>query len=117
MFNSEFWCGMTTKQRDNHVDTIRGISCLLLVVWHVIGDSSTTGLHVAPHSYWRYFADIFIYFRLPMFAFVSGYVYGKRPFEGDARRFLTGKARRLLLPMFVVEIFSLLLKAWSSIRT
>ena len=37
-----------------------------------------------------------------MFAFLSGYTYGMRPLAGDKKRFLLGKARRLLLPMLFV---------------
>jgi fucose 4-O-acetylase-like acetyltransferase len=90
------------RQRDENIDTARGIACVLLVAWHVIGESPATGLHVAQLSNWRFFADVFIYFRMPLFAFLSGYVYATRPFAGDAKRFLVGKAQRLLVPMFIV---------------
>ena len=39
---------------------------------------------------------------MPLFAFISGYVYANRPFQGQASRFLAGKSRRLLLPLFIV---------------
>lgn len=90
------------RQRDENVDTARGIACVLLVAWHVIGDTPATGLHVAQPSHWRFFADFFIYFRMPLFSFLSGYVYAARPFAGDTKRFLAGKAQRLLVPMILV---------------
>jgi peptidoglycan/LPS O-acetylase OafA/YrhL len=43
-----------------------------------------------------------VYFRMPMFAFLSGLVYTLRPFDGDVRGFVIGKARRLIVPMLVV---------------
>ena len=39
---------------------------------------------------------------MPIFAFLSGYVYAKRPLAGDDTQFILGKIRRLLVPMFVV---------------
>jgi fucose 4-O-acetylase-like acetyltransferase len=93
------------QQRSEYVDTARGIACVLLVTWHVIGSTPTNGLEVPPNSYWRFFADFFIYFRMPMFAFISGYVYAHKPFTGQASRFLAGKTRRLILPLFTVGTF------------
>ena len=93
---------MLDERRDDSVDTARGIACVLLVQYHVIGYEATGGLEVAADSYWRFFADFLIYFRMPLFAFISGYVYARKPFAGQASRFLTGKTRRLLLPLFIV---------------
>ena len=39
---------------------------------------------------------------MPMFTFLSGYVYAWRPFAGNGKQFMGGKVRRLLLPMLVV---------------
>jgi fucose 4-O-acetylase-like acetyltransferase len=45
---------------------------------------------------------------MPLFTFLSGMVYGMRPFSGDSVAFLGGKARRLLVPMlFVGTLFAL----------
>jgi fucose 4-O-acetylase-like acetyltransferase len=74
---------------------------VLLVAYHTIG-GSVTGLRLDEDSFWRTFGDGLIYFRMPMFAFLSGVVYAWRPFTGDGTRFLAGKMRRLLLPMLVV---------------
>ena len=57
----------------------------------------------------RRFNDGLVYLRMPLFTFLSGLVYGLRPFAGDSRAFLLGKARRLLIPMLVVgTLFALL---------
>jgi hypothetical protein len=74
---------------------------VLLVAYHTIG-GSVTGLRLDEDSFWRTFGDGLIYFRMPMFAFLSGAVYAWRPFTGDGMHFLTGKIRRLLLPIFVI---------------
>jgi peptidoglycan/LPS O-acetylase OafA/YrhL len=91
----------TKDGRNESVDTYRGLACVLLVAYHTIG-GSVTGLRLDEDSFWRTFGDGLIYFRMPMFAFLSGVVYAWRPFTGDGTRFLAGKMRRLLLPMLVV---------------
>ena len=91
------------RGRDEYVDTCRGVACVLLVAYHAIGASVGSGLHLAGDSFWRNFADGLIYFRMPMFSFLSGVVYAWRPFTaGNGTHFLLGKMRRLLLPMLVV---------------
>ena len=91
------------RGRDEYVDTCRGVACVLLVAYHAIGASVGSGLHLAGDSFWRNFADGLIYFRMPMFAFLSGVVYARKPFAaGDGTHFLLAKMRRLLLPMLVV---------------
>jgi surface polysaccharide O-acyltransferase-like enzyme len=46
---------------------------------------------------------------MPLFTFLSGLVYGLRPFAGNSRAFLVGKVRRLLIPMlFVGTLFAVL---------
>jgi len=95
--------GANDRGRDEYVDTCRGVACVLLVAYHAIGASVGSGLHLAGDSFWRNFADGLIYFRMPMFSFLSGVVYGWRPFTaGNGTHFLLGKVRRLLLPMLVV---------------
>jgi fucose 4-O-acetylase-like acetyltransferase len=91
----------TASGRNEPIDTLRGFACVLLVAYHAIG-APQTGLHFTGNSFWRIFADCLIYFRMPMFSFLSGYVYAWRPFTGNKTHFVMGKMRRLLLPMLVV---------------
>jgi fucose 4-O-acetylase-like acetyltransferase len=74
-----------------------------LVAYHVIGASSSEGLRVPDNSPWRYFADTFVYLRMPLFTFLSGVVYALRPVRASTRlsTFTTGKMRRLLVPMLI----------------
>jgi surface polysaccharide O-acyltransferase-like enzyme len=55
-------------------------------------------------------ADILVYVRLPLFAFLAGYVYGLRPVSEFDAAFILKKARRLLLPMAVVAAFFVVLQ-------
>ncbi|MEM8789217.1 MAG: acyltransferase [Pseudomonadota bacterium] len=81
------------------IETMRAIAVLLLVTYHVIGAGPRDGLAVDyPHGL-RVFSDFFIDLRMPVFAFVAGFVYGLRPVAPSALgRFLTGKLRRLAIP-------------------
>ncbi len=83
------------------IQSLRGLACLLLVLYHVIGADPSNGLRVSD-SPLRWMNDGLAYLRMPLFTFLSGMVYGLRPFDGDSRRFLGGKVRRLLVPMLVV---------------
>jgi peptidoglycan/LPS O-acetylase OafA/YrhL len=89
------------------LDALRGLACVLLVLFHVIGSDPSHGLRIAEGPL-RLLNDGLTYLRLPLFTFLSGMVYGLRPFAGDSRGFLGGKARRLLVPMlFVGTLFAL----------
>lgn len=98
--------------RNLQVDTLRGLACILLVAYHVVGYDSTAGLRIDSGPY-RELSDLLAYVRMPLFTFLSGMVYAYRPFSGGIRRFIVGKSRRLLLPMLVVGTVFALLQSWS----
>ena len=83
------------------IETLRGLACVLLVFYHVVGADASLGLRVEGGAL-RWLNDALAYLRMPLFTFLSGLVYGLRPFGGNSRAFLSGKARRLLVPMLVV---------------
>ncbi|MFT6735617.1 MAG: fucose 4-O-acetylase-like acetyltransferase [Polaribacter sp.] len=96
------------KNRDVAVDTLRGLACILLVSYHVIGSNYTNGLRISEGMY-RDLNDIFVFIRMPLFTFLSGYIYTNRPFSGNIAIYVNGKTKRLLIPMLVVgTIFALL---------
>lgn len=83
------------------IDTLRGLACILLVSFHVVGVPET-GLRL-PETHWlARLNDWLYYLRMPLFSFISGYVYAARPFKGGAKQFMAGKARRLLLPLLTM---------------
>ncbi|MEN9904616.1 MAG: hypothetical protein RLZZ555_1181 [Pseudomonadota bacterium] len=95
---------------NQHVQTLRGLAIMLLVLYKVVGTDPDVGLEVADGPL-RWFNDGLAYLRMPLFTLLSGLVYGRRPFRAgdDDKAFLLGKARRLLLPMLVVgTLFALL---------
>lgn len=90
------------------IETLRGLACLLLVAYHVIGADPSHGLRIED-GLLRWLNDGLAYLRMPLFTFLSGLVYGLRPFNGRTRAFLAGKVRRLLIPMlFVGTLFAVL---------
>jgi peptidoglycan/LPS O-acetylase OafA/YrhL len=94
------------------VQTLRGLACLLLVAYHVVGSEPTTGLMAADGTLLRHLAESFLYLRMPLFAFIAGLVYSFRSVEpGRLRPFVLGKVRRLLVPMLVVGTAQFALQA------
>jgi len=90
---------VATAERDR-IQVMRGLACLLLVLFHVIGGNAHDGLRVPDDGWIRKGLDLLLYIRMPIFGFLSGYVYALRPTErGRLLPFLRGKARRLLLPL------------------
>ncbi|MDP2537244.1 acyltransferase family protein [Alteromonas stellipolaris] len=87
--------------RDIKVDTLRGLACIFLVAYHVIGNEPSNGLKVSA-GLLREINDLLECVRMPLFTFLSGMVYAIRPIRGNWQSFMKGKARRLLVPMLVV---------------
>jgi len=86
------------------VETLRGLACLFLVAFHVIGSHATSGLRVAEDSPYRQFAVLFQHLRMPLFTFLSGFVYAYRPVvQARWREFAGKKLSRLLLPLVCVS--------------
>jgi peptidoglycan/LPS O-acetylase OafA/YrhL len=101
-----------TGKRDIAVDTLRGLACIMLVAYHVIGISPDSGLKL--HSGIVTDANTLLaYIRMPLFTFLSGLVYGWRPYAGNWKGFITGKTRRLIIPMFVTGTVFALFQAFT----
>lgn len=92
------------RGRDLSIDSLRGVAIILMVAGNVIGGHATIGMQVADDSGWRYFYEMLADLRMPLFAALSGFVYGLRPLRdpGRGRQFVWGKTRRLLVPLVTV---------------
>ena len=91
----------TESQR---IETLRGLACVLLVAFHVVGSEPGTGLHAGEGSAYRQFAYLFQHIRMPLFTFLSGFVYAYRPLRaGELPTFAGKKLLRLLVPFVVVS--------------
>ena len=96
--------------RDIRIDTLRGLACIFLVGYHVIGNNQSNGLHIES-GFLREINDLLETVRMPLFTFLSGMVYAYRPLSGNWPKFLKGKARRLLIPMIVVGTLFAIIQA------
>lgn len=99
---------MTAKpEKDQSIETLRGIAIVLLVSLHCI-----EGLEpgVRSEDGYAYYAYSFESLRMPLFTVISGYVYALRPLTGAIGSFLRGKARRILFPLLSVTTLICLFK-------
>ncbi len=104
----------TKRAKDLSIETLRGVAIILMVMGHVISARPEGGLQVSDDSWWRYFYLTFSPMRMPLFTVISGYVYAMRPVQWESSKvFLTGKARRLLLPMASVATVQYLFTVFS----
>lgn len=100
---------MQSKKKSLEIETLRGLACLLLVLYHVIGPLGG-GLKIDLGSPFRVLADSMVYVRMPLFTFISGYIYSIYKIRGnDFSAYCAGKVRRLIVPLFFVGVpFSVL---------
>lgn len=96
-------------RQDVGMQTLRGLACFLLVAYHVVGSQpDVTGLRLQDGHPLHDLNDVLSYLRMPLFTFISGYVYCYRPLAGSMGRYWYGKLRRLGYPLiFVGGLFAL----------
>jgi peptidoglycan/LPS O-acetylase OafA/YrhL len=86
-----------------YVETVRGIASILLVSYHIIGDTSASGLHLPESHYFSFLNSMLIDVRMPLFSFISGFVFSAYAADILALRIkISAKVRRLLVPLAVV---------------
>lgn len=85
------------------IDTIRAVVCIVLVLHHLVGISPAYGLELPLDHPVSILSHTTEDMRMPIFSFISGMVFHRVSGRwSDARRTISNKARRLLLPMAVV---------------
>ena len=94
--------GPPARAKDLSIQTLRGLACILVVAYHVRGAGPSQGLHLARTETWSRIIDSLVYLRMPLFSFLSGYVYALRPLRASYPEFVRGKMRRLLIPLLIV---------------
>lgn len=87
--------------RDLSVDTLRGLTCVMVVIYHVIGDTPSVGLRV-DDGILRNIDNILALVMMPLFAFLAGITYNLRPATGSLKDFIGNKFMRLIVPMLIV---------------
>lgn len=93
----------TLSDKNEHIETLRGLAVILVVFGHMIGITNTGGMRVNDDSIYRYLYYSLEYIRLPLFTVISGWVYANKPVQAITQsRFIKGKFRRLIIPMLVI---------------
>lgn len=88
-----------------NLDTIRACACILVVIYHVIGNSANTGMKFPDGSWPRYFGDSLEYVRMPLFTAMAGFFYATMPAtRNNFVDFFRRRARQLLIPMLFVML-------------
>lgn len=101
--------GAVRGGRIDYAETIRGLTCIFVVLYHAIGNDPAHGLHAEPGSFWWLTARILDLIDMPLFAFVSGRVFGIP--TGDGGRYasaLMRKVVRLGVPLITVTTLFLI---------
>ena len=81
------------------VQTLRGLACCLLLLYHVIGATASQGLRVQD-GWLRQFTEALVVVRMPVFGLIAGAIHGLS--SKRAWALVQHKAARLLLPMLSV---------------
>jgi peptidoglycan/LPS O-acetylase OafA/YrhL len=88
-----------------NLNSVRGLTCLLVVALHVVGDEASNGLHLPMTSVWHYAMASIEFLRIPMFTALSGYLYaGRRTTRPEFAGFWAKKFRRLFVPLGFVTL-------------
>ena len=102
------------KEKNEYVETLRGAAIILVVLGHIIGSTKLASMQVQDDSLLRYIYYSLEYIRMPLFTVISGWVYANKPIvaKEDRPKFIKGKMRRLLIPMFVLSTLMFLMRVF-----
>lgn len=102
---------MTQTNKNSHIETLRGIAILLVVIGHVIGSTPEGGMRIDFPSPWRYLYLWIDYIQMPLFTAIAGWVYALKPVKaGSSGTLMKRKAYRLLVPMAVAATLYFLIQ-------
>ena len=85
-----------------HIETLRGIAILMVVLGHVIGSGTTGGLKIDYPSEWRYVYCWIDLIQMPLFTAIAGWAYSLKPIKIRLSDYFSGKFKRLIIPMMIV---------------
>lgn len=88
---------MKTEQRIDYLDIAKAICIVLVVVGHFNPSP-------APQS-WRTAVDVIYTFHMPLFMFVSGFLFSKTYRRQPYLDFISKKFRHLMVPYFLTSVF------------
>jgi peptidoglycan/LPS O-acetylase OafA/YrhL len=95
----------TPARTSDNLQTLKGLACILVVAYHVVGSGTGSGLRLPPGSLLQEFSQSLSLLRMPLFTFLSGCLFAMRPVEiGNFRLFIRKKLARLYIPAIAVGV-------------
>lgn len=92
--------------------TVRGIACIALVAYHVIGPTDASGLGLPASSFWHFAVNSFDFLRMPLFTVLSGFLYAaNRASAQTLREFYRKKIQRIVIPLVFVTCIVFVLRS------
>ncbi len=89
-------------KRYETIDIAKGFAIILVVIGHFRSEYMPRGYDIM--------VDVIYMFHMPLFMFVSGFLYQATRRAISYRKFISGKFRRLMVPYFTVSVLVILLK-------
>ena len=92
------------QQKDLKIETLRGLTIILVVAGHVIGSAPEGGMRIQyPHMF-RYVYTWIDYIQMPLFTALAGWVYALyfMKYQNSFFSFVYNKFKRLIIPMACV---------------
>jgi peptidoglycan/LPS O-acetylase OafA/YrhL len=103
----------TPARTSDNLQTLKGLACILVVAYHVVGSGTGFGLRLQPGSLLQEFSESISLLRMPLFTFLSGVLFAMRPVElGGYWSFIRKKLARLYVPAITVGILFFATKQW-----
>lgn len=91
--------------------TVRGLACVALVAYHVVGPTHVSGMHLPVNSYWHLAMNSLDFLRMPTFTVLSGFLYAAHRADFHSLpQFYLKKAARLGLPLVFVTTIVFILR-------
>jgi hypothetical protein len=92
------------KEKDQSIETLRGLAILLVVAGYIIKDDLGHNGHTLISSALKFSYYLLKPIRMPLFTVISAYLYAEKPAIRETfKRLVTGKARRIMIPFTVVS--------------
>lgn len=92
------------KEKDQSIETLRGLAILLVVAGYIIRDDLGHNGHTLISSALKFSYYLLKPIRMPLFTVISAYLYAEAPAVRETfKKLVTGKMRRIMIPFTVVS--------------
>jgi glucans biosynthesis protein C len=92
------------KEKDQSIETLRGLAIILVVAGYIIKDDLGHNGHTLISSALKFSYYLLKPIRMPLFTVISAYLYAESPAIRETfKKLVTGKARRIMIPFTVVS--------------